>query len=191
VTSRELSVGQTVDSTAKIFSIADLSEVWVVAALHDRDVRAVREGQAASVRVHGLGEGVFRGRVVQVGPHIDEKTRTLPVRIAVRNHTSGSSATLRPGMFATVSLETARRQDVLVVPTTAVQTLDGAPVVFVETSLSERAVYQRRVVKLGARDGGAAEVVEGVAEGDRVVVANAFLLKSEFERSKLGHGHAH
>lgn len=191
VTTRELTVGQTVEATAKIFSVADLREVWITAALYDRDVAAVRQGQAAIVRVQGLGEAFFKGRVIQVGPQVDEKTRTLPVRIAVRNQQNGNDFVLRPGMFATVALETSRKTNVLVVPAAAVQSLDGQPVVFVETPLSEGAAYQRRQITLGARDQDVVEVREGITAGDRVVVANAYLLKSEFERSKLSQGHAH
>jgi cobalt-zinc-cadmium efflux system membrane fusion protein len=98
---------------------------------------------------------------------------------------------LRPGMFATVDLETSRKVAAVLVPAGAVQTLGGRDVVFVETALSEGAAFQRRLVKLGTRDGARVEVVEGLQPGERVVVANAYLLKSEFERSKIGHGHAH
>ena len=94
-------------------------------------------------------------------------------------------------MFATVDLEVSRKADVLVVPTSAVQTLEGKQVVFVETQLTEGAAFQRRVVVLGARDGDVAEVADGLKPGERVVVANAYLLKSEFERAKIGGGHAH
>jgi cobalt-zinc-cadmium efflux system membrane fusion protein len=133
--------------------------------------------------------------VVQIGPQVDEKTRTLPVRITVKNRPlPGGGAeryALRPGMFATVDLETARRTDAVVVPVAAIQTVSGQPVVFVETTLSEGAAFQRRAVELGSRDAKVVEVVKGLEAGERVVVANAYLLKSEFERSKIGHGHAH
>jgi RND family efflux transporter MFP subunit len=191
VSTRDLSVGQTVEATAKIFSVADLSEVWVTAALYDRDLAAVRQGQPATVRVQGLGDVLFKGRVIHVGPGIDEKTRTLPVRIGVRNPALANGFALRPGMFATVALEMSRKPSALLVPSAAIQTLDGQPVVFVETLLSAGAAYQRRPVKLGVRDQDAIEVVEGLSNGERVVVGNAYLLKSEFERSKISHGHAH
>jgi multidrug efflux pump subunit AcrA (membrane-fusion protein) len=72
-----------------------------------------------------------------------------------------------------------------------VQTVGGQPVVFVETVLSEGAAFQRRPVVVGAQDDNVVEVVEGLQPGEPVVVANAYLLKSEFERSKISHGHAH
>lgn len=190
VTGRDLTLGQTVDPTARIFSIADPSEVWVTAAIYDQDVRAVRPEQPAIVRVRGLGDEAFKGRVVQVGPQVDEKTRTLPVRVAVQNQRVAAGAGLRPGMFATVDIELSRKPGI-VVPLAAVQTVNGESVVFVETPLSEGAAYQRRPVKLGPGDDQVVEVLEGVAEGERVVVANGYLLKSEFERSKIGGGHAH
>jgi cobalt-zinc-cadmium efflux system membrane fusion protein len=165
--------------------------VWVTAALYDNNLTSVRQGQPATVRVQGLGDAVWRGQVIQVGPQVDEKTRTLAVRIAVPNRAGPNGIALRPGMFATATVEVARRANILLVPVAAVQTLDGQPVVFVETPLSEGAAYQRRPVKLGTRDGDVIEVGEGLTAGDRVVVANAYLLKSEFERSKISHGHAH
>lgn len=194
-----VTVGQTVDAASKIFTVMDLSQLWVTGALHDRDVAAVRPGVAAVVHIEGLlngggGARGFKGRVVQIGPQVDEKTRTLPVRVAIQNVVlpgGGDTYALRPGMFAMVDLETARKRDVLVVPAAAVQTIGGKPVVFVETALTEGAAFERRPVVLGARDADVAEVTEGLRPGERVVVANAYLLKSEFERAKISDGHAH
>jgi cobalt-zinc-cadmium efflux system membrane fusion protein len=194
VTDRQVTVGESVEPTTRVFALADLSEVWVVGALHDRDVAAITPGMAAVVRVQGLADLAVRGQVVQIGPQVDDKTRTLPVRVAVRNQAlprKGGGWALRPGMFATIDLETSRKAAAVLVPTAAVQTLGGQDVVFVETALSEGAAFQRRAVKLGTRDDKTVEVTDGLAAGEKVVVANAYLLKSEFERSKIGHGHAH
>lgn len=193
VADRHVTLGETVDATSKIFSIADASEVWVTAALYDRDVAAARPGTPAVVRVQGL-DLTFRGQVVQLGTQVNEKTRTLPLRVLVRNQplpATGERQALRPGMFATVALEISRKAGVVVVPLVAVQTLDGRDTIFVETPLSEGAAFQRRPVVLGARDERVVEVVEGVKAGERVVIANAYLLKSEFEKAKIGEGHAH
>jgi RND family efflux transporter MFP subunit len=194
VADRNLTVGETVEATVKIFSIVDLREVWVRAALYDKDVAVMRQGMPATIRVQGIPDVTFTGRVQQLGPQVDEKTRTFPVRIAVANRAVNGMAqpfALRPGMFTTIDIETARRPGAVVVPVEAIQTVSGQSVVFVETTLSEGAVFQRRPVVLGARDEKVVEVIEGVQPGERVVVANAYLLKSEFERSKISHGHAH
>ena len=194
IADRNLTVGETVEATARIFAIADLREVWVRAALYDKDVGAVREGMRATVRVSGLPDATFEGRVRQLGPQVDEKTRTFPVRIAVANRSANGTAqpfALRPGMFATIDIETARRPGAVVIPVGAVQTVGGQSVVFVETALTEGAAFQRRPVVLGARDEKVVEAVEGVQAGERIVVGNAYLLKSEFERSKISDGHGH
>jgi cobalt-zinc-cadmium efflux system membrane fusion protein len=193
VAERQVTVGQAVDATAQIFTIADLSELWVTVALYDRDIAAVRPGTPAAIRVQG-SDIVFAGRVTALGAQVSETTRTLPVRIAVRNQPAagtGGPPALRPGMFATVDLETSRKAGVVVVPLEALQSVDGTEVVFVETPLGEGAVFQRRPVTLGSRDDKVAEVVGGVTAGERVVVANAYLLKSEFEKARIGEGHAH
>ena len=194
VADRQVTVGESVDPTSKVFAIADPSEVWVTVALYDKDVVAVRPGMPAVVRVQGLGDTTFRGEVLQLGTQVDEKTRTLPVRVLIKNQRAPGSKdgwVLRPGMFATVDLETSRKSAAVVVPLAAVQSVDGQDVVFVETALSEGAAFQRRPVKIGTRDEARVEVLEGLQAGERVVVANAYLLKSEFERSKIGQGHAH
>ena len=194
VIERQVTVGETVEPTAKVFTVADLSEVWVVGAVHDREATTVRAGMASIVRIQGQEDAPLTGRVVQVGPQVDEKTRTLPVRIAVRNRSAAGGPddwVLRPGMFTTIDLETERKAAAVVVPASAIQTLDGKDTVFVETPLNSGAAFERRPVRVGARDDRMAEVLEGLTAGERIVVANAYLLKSEFEKAKIGQGHAH
>jgi cobalt-zinc-cadmium efflux system membrane fusion protein len=195
IADRNLTLGETVESTAKLFSVVDLSEVWIKAALYDKDLASIRQEMPAIIRVTGLPDATFRGRVRQIGPSVDEKTRTLPIRIAVSNRPvngTGERFPLRPGMFATVDLETSRRPGAVIVPVSAIQTVGGQAVVFVETPLSDgAAAFQRRPIVAGARDSKVVEVVQGIEPGERVVIANAYLLKSEFERSKISHGHAH
>jgi RND family efflux transporter MFP subunit len=186
--------GQMVEAGMKLYRLADLSIVWVQSQIYEQDLALLQLGQEAEVSLSYLPDRKFRGRVTYIYPTVDEKTRTLPVRIAVKNQMlsgAGQRFALRPGMFASVDLETSRKGDVLLVPNAAVQTLDGKPVVFVETPLTEGAAFQRRAIVLGARDGDVAEVAEGLQPGERIVVANAYLLKSEFERAKIGGGHAH
>lgn len=190
----DLTLGEVVDPARRIFTLVDLGAVWVRAAVYDRDVAAIRQGMPAAVRAQGLDGVALAGRVIQIGPAVDEKTRTLPVRVEVKNSPASGrpdGLMLRPGMFVTVGLEVGRRAGGVVVPLTAVQFLEGRSVVFVETPLTDGASFVRRAVRLGARDGNAVEVTEGVKAGDRVVVAGAFLLKSEFERAKIGGGHGH
>jgi cobalt-zinc-cadmium efflux system membrane fusion protein len=198
VLERNATLGESVDAKDPVFIVADLSTVWVRASLYPKDMALVREGQPATVRVHGFPTSAFLGRVLHVGLRVDEKTRTLDLRIEVPNGSSPCSvegSPLRPGAFASADVELARSADVLVIPVSAVQTIDGEPVVFVQVAepptptasanATARTTFERRAVELGARDAEHVEVKKGLALGDAVVVENAFLLKSEYERSKL------
>ena len=136
------------------------------------DGRAVRQGprgrapgQPATVRVQGLGDAVVQGPRDPGRPQVDEKTRTLPVRIAVRNPALGQREPSRsgPGMFATVALETSRKPCALVVsrPPPS-RPLDGQPVVFVETPLSDGRRLPAPPGEAGRPRRDVVEVVEGL-----------------------------
>ncbi len=94
-------------------------------------------------------------------------------------------------MFAIVDLEASRKRDVLVVPAAAVQTLEGKPSSSWRLLLTEGAAFQRRARRTRRARWRRGRGDEGLKPGERVVVANAYLLKSEFERAKIGGGHAH
>jgi multidrug efflux pump subunit AcrA (membrane-fusion protein) len=144
-----------------------------------------------------------------VGQRVDEKTRTAHLWLTIKSESGRvpeQKEALRPGMFVTVDLELSRREDVLVVPLDAVQTVSGETVVFVQqgppssdgAAAEEKAgapprtvTFERRRVELGVRDGGVAEVLKGLQPGELVVIGNAYLLKSEFEKSRIGEGHSH
>lgn len=205
---QHMTPGEYLDPTMQIFLVADLSEVWVIAALYEKDLPAVQIGMQGTVRVRGYPEAAFEGRVAYVGEQADEKTRTLPVRLVVRTRlgpTGGSESEkpssldtfiLRPDTFVTVDLETSGKRGVLVVPSSAVQTLDDRTVIFVQTSRSEltgnshenegTTTFEPRVVTVGAREPDGVEIISGVTADEEVVIENAYLLKSELERAKFG-----
>ncbi len=190
VLDRHATLGENVGPEDHAFLVGDLSVVWVQASVHDRDVAAVRVGASARVTVLGAaGEG-FPGTIDLVGRIVDEKTRTLLVRVIVQSPAEDlarGDIPLRPGMFATVDLEVARHERAILVPVSAVLTVAGESVVFVRSNAAaaDTTAYEKRVVETGLRDEHEIEIVQGLALGDEVVVANAYLLKSEFERSRM------
>lgn len=215
VLERQLTLGEYVEAKDQLFLVADLSEVWVQTAVYERDLTAVQRGMLGRVYVLGFPGVSFEGRVTYVGQKVDEKTRAVPLRVAVKNRPLPDSEepfALRPGMFATVDLETSRKTDVRVVPLAAVQTVNSETVVFMQSTRPEHAkhrgsttgrdtheaevgkfgsaTFERRPVTLGARDAEVAEVIHGIEPGEAVVVENAYLLKSEFEKSQIGEGDA-
>ncbi len=199
VLERHATLGENIEPKDQIFLVADLSELWVEAAVYVKDLPQVRSGMPGVVRIQGFPDAAFKGSVRYVGQRVDEKTRTAPLWITIKNEPAKAvegKYALRPGMFVTVDLELSRKEDVLVAPLAAVQTVAGETVVFVQGSPQAGApqqsvTFERRGVELGARDGEVAEVLKGLEAGELVVVGNAYLLKSELEKSRIGEGHAH
>jgi cobalt-zinc-cadmium efflux system membrane fusion protein len=196
---QHMTPGEYLDPTMQIFLVADLSEVWVIAALYEKDLPAVHVGMKGIVRVRDYPEAAFEGRVTYVGQQADEKTRTLPLRLVVRTRpgpadgrggekpspTSGTldSFILRPDTFVTVDLETSRKRDVPVVPASAIQTLADRTVVFVRTIPPEYAEpsdqsgappTEEEVVAFEPR-----VVTVGAREADRVEVLSGVALGEE------------
>jgi cobalt-zinc-cadmium efflux system membrane fusion protein len=195
VLERNLTVGQNVDTKDQLFIVGDISVVWVQAVAHERDLAQLRTGLRAVVHIQSIPNSSFPGTVTYLGQQVDEKTRTTPMRIVVRNraHRSNPSLVLRPGIFTTVEVTLATRREVPAIPDSAVQTESDRPYVFVElqspTSGNNKSArthtFQRRPVSLGAHANGRVEVVNGLTLGERVVVENAFLLTAEMEKSDV------
>lgn len=188
VIDRRATLGEFVAPQDHLFLVADLSTVWVVAALHQRDLGSVRRGMPARVMVGGSGE--YPGVVTYVGQQVDERTRTVPLRVSVDNAllTGANEYALRPAMFATVELATGEREARVVVPRSALQRFGGETIVFACTRRGGgKAVFERRSVVTGASDGQRIEVVSGVAPGEQIATENAHLLASVL-RGPQGHG---
>ncbi|MBI3568114.1 MAG: efflux RND transporter periplasmic adaptor subunit [Gemmatimonadetes bacterium] len=173
--------GQVVGPTTTLFTIADLSRVWIVVDVYEGDADRVHRGTVAVVSPRALPGEVFRGRVTYAGEIVDTTTRTVKVRVELSN----AGRRLRPGMFASVRLETAegageirQRPAGAVVPDVAVQDVAGQAMVFVPGRAPGQFVA-RPVTVMGPPNGGMVTIASGLRVGDRVVVKGAFQLKSE------------
>lgn len=171
VLARDVVRGQAVEAGRSLYTIADLSRVWVEAALREPDAAAVRVGSAADVALAGAPGRTFEGRVAFVAPVLDSASRTVRARVEVAN---GDGA-LKPGMYATVRLTTPSRT-VLTVPTTAVVRTGERAVVFVDMGGGELMPHD---VALGTVSGELTEVRSGLEAGQRVVTSAQYLLESE------------
>jgi len=153
-----------------LFVVADLDRVWVDLAVSPEDLAVVRIGQTLSVAVRGRTE-TATGKVTFIGPILDKDTRSARVIAEIDNQ----DGVWRPGSFVTAAIAVEERSVPLTVPFTAIQTIDGGPVVFVRTSDG----FQKRPVTPGQRDEQAVEVVSGLSLGETIAVSNTFLLKAE------------
>lgn len=186
VLERQAVLGTYADPSVPLFTIADLSRVWVVAQAFERDAVNVPVGSTAHITLAALPGQEFDGRVALVGRQVDEGSRTVPVRIELRNPTG----VLRPGMSANARLEVSgQTTQILAVPAAALQRVGDRWLVFVPRGQAE---FEMRPVGRGRDLGMDVEVVSGLKAGETVVVEGAFLLKAEAEKKAGGadeHGH--
>lgn len=175
VTERTVVQGQSVMAGEKLFTIADLSRVWIEADLRGADAASVRAGTTADIEITGLGARSFTGRVEYVYPTLEADARTTRARIAVSN----AGGLLKPGMYATVRLSTPSRT-ALTVPTSAVVRTGERAFVFVDLGGGK---LKSQDVGLGSSADDYTEVLTGIEPGQRVVTSAQFLLDSE---SNLG-----
>ena len=171
VVEKNVLVGQAVQAGQSLYTIADLSEVWVEAELREADAGLVREGDAATVDISAFPGRPLRGRIEYVYPTLAQQARTLKARIALPN----PEGRLKPGMFATVRLSAPGRT-ALTVPVSAVVRTGERQLVFVDMG-SGRIMPQE--VEIGRVAGSFAEVLSGLEPGQRVVTSAQFLLDSE------------
>jgi cobalt-zinc-cadmium efflux system membrane fusion protein len=177
VVARHITLGQAVERATDAFKIIDLSQLWVLLDIYEKDLQRVYVGQKVELRTETYPGEVFHARVAHVSPLIDEKTRTANILIEFDN----PKGKLRPGQFVAAKLLGDRRQaavEVLAVPRRAVSSVEGKNVLFIRTPDG----FQRRLVEIGLSDGEHVEVKKGIEAGELVAIDGAFLLKSELLR---------
>jgi Cu(I)/Ag(I) efflux system membrane fusion protein len=171
--------GQFIDPAIELYTISDLSRVWVVADIYDADVANVRVGTIAKLTVDGSAEPIT-AKVAFLSPTIDERTRTRKARFDLAN----AGASVMPGAFVTVELELALDRGVAVPESAVIRTGERA-IVFVVHGGTHA---EPREVKLGARVGDYYRVIEGLAIGEHVATGAQFLLDSESRLRATGGG---
>ncbi len=172
VTEKKALQGMRFMTGEELYQVADLSSVWVVADVFEQDIGLVEPGATATVRINAYPDKTFEGKVSYVYPTLNADTRTVPVRVELAN----PGLLLKPAMFAQVELPVAAKGSVVTVPTSAVIDSGTRQIVLVQKGEGR---FEPREVKLGARSDAAIEVMEGVKDGEQVVVAANFLIDAE------------
>jgi membrane fusion protein, heavy metal efflux system len=186
IVERKVDVGTAVGKEgdpADLYTVADLSTVWIELSVPTVDLPQVREGASVTVTPGRAGDADRRaeGRVIFVSPFLNADTRSARVVVTLPN----ADLAWRPGTFVTAEVEIARDQVPVRIPKTAVQTIAGRTVVFVRNPEG----FERRAVELGRSDDDAYEVTAGLAAGAEIAVGNAFLLKAELGKADADHDH--
>lgn len=177
IIARNLTKGEVVETTEKLFVLADLTDVWVTAVIPEKDIPYIRPdqtgtGQSVEVHVAAYPGQAFQGRITYVGDVLDPATRTMRLRLELPNH----ERKLKPAMYATVRVYSEPEANTLLIPVSAVQRDRDRQFVFVER---EPAIFEARDVQLGSSNGREIKVLDGLLEGESIVTNGAFVLKSE------------
>ncbi|QQS40111.1 MAG: efflux RND transporter periplasmic adaptor subunit [Acidobacteriota bacterium] len=176
LTERTVNGGETVSANSKIGTVTDLSSVWVIGQVYEKDLGKVRVGSGASVRSDSYPGEIFRGNVTYVDPSVDEKTRTAQVRVELAN----PGEKLKFGMYVNVAFATigGSERTAPLVPKSAVQTIGADTFVFIATE--DPNVFRMRQIRVGEEREGSFPVTEGIFVGDKVVTTGSFLLRAEW-----------
>jgi len=164
--------GQAFKAGDVLFRIADHSVVWVMADIPESDVGAVQSGQAVTVRMRAYPGRMFKGKITVVYPHLMKETRTARARIELPN----PDLALLPDMYGDVEIAIGVQDAVVTVPTSSVIDSGNRQVVIVDLGDGR---FEPKDVKLGRRGSGYVEVLDGIQEGDSVVVDGNFLIDAE------------
>lgn len=171
-------LGELAQPDASLFTVADLSILWIESDLFEKDLGKVKVGAQAAVTVSAYPGEVFKGLLTYISSTMDRETRTVKARVEVPN----TDGRLKPEMFATVAIGTGGSVKALLVPEGAVLLLQGQPTVFV----AESGGFEQRAVEVGDRTQGYAVLKSGVAAGESVVVSGAYALKARLLKSQIG-----
>jgi membrane fusion protein, heavy metal efflux system len=183
VISRTANPGEVIQADKEVLRIADLSSVWVMGQVYEKDLGRVVVGSGASITSDAYPGRIFRGRVSYVDPSLDPATRTAQARIELAN----PGQALKIGMFVNVAFAAPGGAESItpVIPKSAVQNIDNQQVVFVEAKTP--GTYAMRPVKLGPEVNNQYPVLEGLAMGERIVIDGSFLLRAEWLKTKTAH----
>jgi Cu(I)/Ag(I) efflux system membrane fusion protein len=173
--------GMFLQSGEELFDFADLSTVWVLADVYERDLARVRTGMSAEVTTT-FYPGSFYGTITSIYNVVDEKTRTVKARIELNN----ASRRLKPEMFCTVKIQTQFGKETIKIPSTALMGDTEKHFVFVAINDS---TFERREIRTGVETKEFAEVIDGLLLGERIVVLGGFFLKSELAKETFGEEH--
>jgi len=183
VVDRKVTPGLVVKAEEELFVIADTATLWCFVQIPEKDLPLVKTGAPVIIRVSSLPQEEFAGNIDYIGAMVEKATRMTRARVRVDN----PKGDLKAGMFATIRVSSGSRI-ALNVPQTAVVASGAEQYVFVE---QEPGLYLKRIIKPGLRADGRVEVLEGLKEGERVVIQGAFTLKSELEKDSLEAEHGH
>jgi RND family efflux transporter MFP subunit len=179
VVNRAVTPGTVVEPGEEVFTVSDLSSVWMIASVNEVDISKVHVGNRARILSPAYPDAAFHGQITRLGTELDPKTRTLQARILIPNE----GMKLRAGMYVNAQISQGMSRQALFVPEEAIQDLNGGSVVFLRKADN---LFEPRPIQIAHRLNGEAEVSAGLKPGDAVVVKGSFVVKSQMLKSQIG-----
>ncbi len=179
--------GEVLESSRRSFTVADLLQVWVNLTVYQKDLPFIHQGQQVSISTRfGVSDKqtTAMGDISWLSPVLDETTRSAIARIVIEN----PHGHWRPGLFINAKVAIEKKQAEIVVPLTALQTVEGKTIVFVQ---HEDGGFEPQPVQTGRRDFQQVEIIQGLKRGQTYVSQNAFSLKAQMQKGEFGEGHSH
>ncbi len=182
--------GEMLKDDSQAFVIVDPSNIWLIGRAYERDLRLLKKGQKAAVRLDAFPDELFEGSIEYIADQLDSETRTVDVRVVLDNRESR----LRSGMFGVMSVfadgasDKTKHTAGLLVPRAAVQRVKKGFVVFQQT---DPATFRVVAVEIRGQSRKHALVTGELRAGDKVAMGDTFVLKSEAAKEEMGGGHSH
>lgn len=176
VTVRSVNQNEVVEANKELMRVTNLSTVWVIAQVYEKDLGRIRTGSGASVTTDAYPDRIFRGQVTYIDPNINTDTRTAQARVELEN----PGQILKIGQYVNVAFGSLgiAEKTAPVVPAAAVQNINNRQAVFVATDQPN--IFVVRFVRLAAETNGQYVVLEGLNVGDKIVTEGSFLLRAEW-----------
>ena len=178
---KKATIGELSTPSDAVFTIADLSVVWIEANLTEDLLAKVKKGAAATVTVGAYPGERFAGKVGYIANVFDKDSRTIAARIEVAN----KDGRLKPEMFANATISTGKQLEAISVPDAAILIVQGQPSIFV----SENGEFEVRAVETGEKLSGRTVIKSGLEAKEQVVIAGAYALKARLMKSQIGDSH--
>ncbi|MDQ7089457.1 MAG: efflux RND transporter periplasmic adaptor subunit [Methylococcales bacterium] len=184
---QHLAQGEIFKGNTNSFTLADLSKVWVNLTVYQKDLPDIYTGQTVWItsRFKEKGKAIIaKGVINWLSPILDEATRSATARVSIDN----PKGYWRPGLFVNAEVTIEKVQVNTIVPQSALQTLEGKTVVFVQHADGE---FEPQTVKIGRKDSQQVEILEGLSMGQTYVSKNSFVLKAQSQKGEFSEGHSH
>lgn len=182
IVEKHATLGEVIEPSTNLFTLGDLSTLWIIADVPEKDIPVVEKGLPVEIKVSPFPNDVFKGTITYIGDQIDPSTRTIEVRTEVDN----SLGKLKHEMFSKILITTDVLSEVIAIPQEAVQNDGHKKIVFIDTG---NGGFEKREISLGGQFNNYYHIVDGVRVGEKIVTKGSFLLKSEAEKDELGEDH--